>query len=682
MAGQFEQLGRRTASSSGQATPRARVSLQNLNAAQRSTQQYSALDSLISSYDGRNLSRFFVPGGVLNVAMALENAKHVMLLTGFSVAAGMPETDGPPGTAALGNALRILGKNVTYVTDQGNASIMRATVAPMNAKTAEFGRLLKFNSAHDGSAVKDANTLLDEYKPDAVVAIELPSRSVDGSRHNMRGVNIDPFNGPVDEILVQANLRYGITTAGVGDGGNEAGMGGLQGIPKALDGSEMAAVVPAQHQATAWNSNLGAEAIAAVMLARAGKLDQLHTPEQQAGAIQAALAAGAVDGVTRGKVAGEPSEDGKTTTGVDGFSIRVHAAMLEMLKNTAGLTIPRGIVAKEAPGSQEPFLIGAFDSSNGGLVAAKNLAGFVEERSNHNARFAIVVDHGNAPYGVKSRPELITLVGNGLKTAQALSVDVIAMACNTACTAFPEAKKNLKTPVLDLIDITAKAVAKLGGDRPAMFSTPATAKDPMYPNKVRDASGGKIANLQPIGAEEWAPLINNLEHLSDSPEVQARTEAAVKKYVDKVPMDATSVWLCCTHYPAIKPHIERAMQASGRGHIPVIDPMEHQAEAIIAHLDSHGDQIDRSRRLDDLSPLVLTTGQELDRVKLSAEKLLARSDSTTVYTRFDQKFDMTLLSEHMFKPAGSSGAPTSADASPSLASPRSSAGRAGFAAQQ
>lgn len=656
----FEALGRgpMARTSQGPAAPRMRIALPRSPETSASTQpkpEFTALDRLMSSYDGRNLSMFFVAGGVLNAAKALESAKHVMLLTGFSVAANMPETDGPPGTAALGHALRELGKIVTYVTDPGNAAIMKAAVGALDSKAAQYGRLLTFDASHDGSAVGKANELLDKYKPDAVVAIELPSRAADGSRHNMRGVNIDPFNGPVDEILVQANKRERVTTVGVGDGGNEAGMGGLPGIPKALDGSEMAAKVPAQHPATSWNSNLGGEAIGAVMLARAGKLDKLHTPEQQAGVITATLAAGAVDGVTRKKIAGELSDDGKTTSGVDGFSIQVHGAMLEMLKNIAGGEIPRGILARQTPDKAEPFLIGAFDSSNGGLVAAKNLAGFLEQRSNHGARFAIVVDHGNAPYGVKTRDQLITLVGNGLKTAQAVGVDVIAMACNTACTSFPESMQGLKTPVLDLIDVTAKTIANLGGNKPAMFSTPATAKDPMYPNKVRDASSDGKMSLTAIGAHEWAPLINDLKHHeSASAEEKQFTAEVVKKYVEKVPLDASSVWLCCTHYPALKPHIEAAMKETGRGHIPVIDPMEHQAEAIIAHLDNHGDQINRSRRLADLTPLVLTTGTERENnVKMSADKLLGRDDSHIVYTRFDKKFDMALLSMQLFKPASS-----------------------------
>ena len=66
---------------------------------------------------GRGIARFFVPGGAARAARALRRAKRVLLTTGFSLGPGLPETDGPPGTASLGRALRALGAEVTYITD-------------------------------------------------------------------------------------------------------------------------------------------------------------------------------------------------------------------------------------------------------------------------------------------------------------------------------------------------------------------------------------------------------------------------------------------------------------------------------------------------------------------------------------------------------------------------------------
>ena len=59
---------------------------------------------------GRGIAHFFVPGGAARAALALRRAKRVLLTTGFSIGPGQPETDGPPGTASLGRALRSLGR--------------------------------------------------------------------------------------------------------------------------------------------------------------------------------------------------------------------------------------------------------------------------------------------------------------------------------------------------------------------------------------------------------------------------------------------------------------------------------------------------------------------------------------------------------------------------------------------
>jgi glutamate racemase len=618
------------------------------------------LDHLLTANDLRDVSRFHVEGGALNAAKALEHADRVMILTGFSVdhtnpedttSPGLPETDGPPGAAALAHSLWELGKVVTFVTDRANEPVLRASVRALNPEAEKYARFDVMDAPHGGRAAsKQADALLDKHQPDAVVAIELPSRNENGDRLNMRGKNINGFNAPVDQLLINANKRDGVSTIGVGDGGNEAGMGGLEGIPKALNGETMAAAVPAQHPVTAWNSNLGATAIGAVMLQRAGKLDKLITGEQQDETIRAAIGAGAVDGVTRGSVINEPTPDGRNYTGVDGHSLDVHRGMLEMLRTNVAQLPPGGIVAKRTPDHDKPFLIGMFDSGNGGLIAARNVAGFLKYRSPNKARFVIVTDHGAGAYGGKEHGELVTLVGKGLKTGQDIGVDVIAMACNTACTAFPAAMDGIHVPVEDLIGTTAEEIPRHGGARPAMLATQKTAESPDYPDKIAQfARTGDHANRDvklregyAIGAPGWAELVNDLDHLSKDPETSRRVDEAVAKYVDKVPADATSLWLCCTHYPALKERIEKRLEERGMGHVPVIDPMEFQAEKVIKFLDDEA-IIDRSDRLPTLSPVVLTTSSDLDAVKKSAKELLGRNDAEVVHTQFGANHRIELL---------------------------------------
>ncbi|PYM17551.1 MAG: aspartate racemase, partial [Candidatus Rokuibacteriota bacterium] len=77
----------------------------------------------------RGIARFFVAGGAAAAARALRGARRILIATGFTVAPDTPETDGPPGAAVLGHALRRLGARVRYVTDPVNVPVLTAALA-------------------------------------------------------------------------------------------------------------------------------------------------------------------------------------------------------------------------------------------------------------------------------------------------------------------------------------------------------------------------------------------------------------------------------------------------------------------------------------------------------------------------------------------------------------------------
>jgi hypothetical protein len=85
---------------------------------------------------------------------------------------------------------------------------------------------------------------------------------------------------------------------------------------------------------------------------------------------------------------------------------------------------------------------------------------------------------------------------------------------------------------------------------------------------------------------DWASLVNRLYHLSSDPTVLGLLKREIRRYVDKISLDTTSVWLCCTHFPALFKFIEEAMkerlkEAGITTTIPIFDPNEFQAEALI-----------------------------------------------------------------------------------------------------
>lgn len=279
-------------------------------------------DALLSAYVLRGIDRFAQAGGPAKLAGTLQGAGHVMLLTGFSVAQDKPETDGPPGTAVLAKALSTCGKQVTVVVDAGNESAMRASLGAILPPDHPGVDVRVFRST-PAEAAAQALALLDDTKPAAVVAIELPGRNVEGVRVNMKGEPIDGYNDAVDTVLIVAR-QGGVFTAGIGDGGNEAGIGHLDGVPRGrYQGREFdfKSTVESDLGVTAWNSNLGAIATAMELARLTGNDAAMPTADDVRRSIDGAVTAGAIDGVTR-----------ESSRSVDGFSDRVHVLFADLYR--------------------------------------------------------------------------------------------------------------------------------------------------------------------------------------------------------------------------------------------------------------------------------------------------------------------------------------------------------------
>src|SRR5882672_12201624 len=87
----------------------------------------------------RDIAAFSTPGAAVAAARALHGARRVLIVTGFTVEPAMPETDGPPGAAVLGRALRRLGARVRYVTDTTNVPLVEAGRKTVDAPTDVIG---------------------------------------------------------------------------------------------------------------------------------------------------------------------------------------------------------------------------------------------------------------------------------------------------------------------------------------------------------------------------------------------------------------------------------------------------------------------------------------------------------------------------------------------------------------
>ena len=275
---------------------------------------------------GRGIAAFFQPGGALRAARALLPARSVLIVTGFVVAEGMPETDGPPGAVVLGRALRRLGARARYTTDRVVLPVLRDALSALG----EPAEVLPYPAGAGA-----AGAVLARERPTHLVAIERPGRGRAGDYLNARGASVAAWNRPLDEMFCWSRRRVLASgrdrsaragprrpvTVGVGDGGNEIGMGRVR-ARLAREGplmARIASIVPVDHLVVAGVSNWGAYGIVA-QLGRLTGRSLLHTPAEERRLIDACVGAGAVDGITRRR---EPT--------VDGLDADTHASVVALL---------------------------------------------------------------------------------------------------------------------------------------------------------------------------------------------------------------------------------------------------------------------------------------------------------------------------------------------------------------
>ena len=217
-----------------------------------------------------------------------------------------------PGATVLGRALRRLGARVRYLTDRTSVPLVEAALKTLD----EPSDVIVFPGGREAG-----RRVLMSEKPTHLVAIERPGRNRAGDYLNMRGVSVAAWNPPLDDFFVNRSKGRPVTI-GIGDGGNEIGMGSVRARIAKLDAlrARIATVIRVDHLVVAGVSNWGAYGVVAALSRLTGE-DLLPTPELERRLIAACVAAGACDGVTRRR---EPT--------VDSLAADTHAAVVHLLR--------------------------------------------------------------------------------------------------------------------------------------------------------------------------------------------------------------------------------------------------------------------------------------------------------------------------------------------------------------
>ncbi len=269
---------------------------------------------------------------LLNAAHALaQKSSQVVITTGFYVpAAEIPaaETDGPPGAILLALVLEACGINTSVVTDELCAPVVAAAVDASAYPASQFqvlstdqeGWVEAFYCIQNISNLISVERVGPSHTPDSWERQQRLSATSGAAFHqkvsqehfdrchNMRGEIIDAFTPPLHQLFERLPEFFpDARTIGVGDGGNEIGMGAI--AWEELDrriASEHSGLIPCRI-ATDWNivagtSNWGAAALAAAVALLNHQTDVLFAwqrDEQQQVLEAMVREANAVDGVTK-----------------------------------------------------------------------------------------------------------------------------------------------------------------------------------------------------------------------------------------------------------------------------------------------------------------------------------------------------------------------------------------------
>jgi hypothetical protein len=215
-------------------------------------------------------------------SLAAAEGATLGVVTGFYIPTAEPpcgETDGPLGALFLARALMPLGIRVVLITDGFCADALHAGLEASSlpalpvvvlppALPADAYRTQVF-----GATGPLTHLLAIERVGPSHSCDDVPPQHRDRC-HTMRGRDVTDMMSPA-HLLFEASA--GMTTIGIGDGGNEIGMGKIARavICRNIPGGDIVACrVPVQHLIVCDISNWGAYALAAgVAVLRGRKLD-------------------------------------------------------------------------------------------------------------------------------------------------------------------------------------------------------------------------------------------------------------------------------------------------------------------------------------------------------------------------------------------------------------------------
>jgi glutamate racemase len=210
--------------------------------------------------------------------------------------------------------------------------------------------------------------------------------------------------------------------------------------------------------------------------------------------------------------------------------------------------------------------VGVFDSGMGGLTVLHECLVTMPHED-----FVYLGDGARLPYGPRPLLEIRRFAREIAGWLEGEGVKLILAACNAATSAaLPQLQEELSVPVIGVITPEAHAAVQATRNRRiGLLATQATVEAGRYAELVHALDAG--VRLTAVACPRLVPLIESPDPFGEE------TAQAVREYAAPVKeAGCDTVILGCTHYPLIRPMLQRVF---GRGVTLVFSAEETAREA-------------------------------------------------------------------------------------------------------
>jgi glutamate racemase len=216
--------------------------------------------------------------------------------------------------------------------------------------------------------------------------------------------------------------------------------------------------------------------------------------------------------------------------------------------------------------------IGVFDSGVGGLTVLREI-----RRQMPAEGLIYVADLEHFPYGPRPQAQVRGLALDIIGMLASMDTKLVVIACNTAtAAALHVARERFDIPVVGVIAPGAQAAAAATSNaRVAVLSTEGTRASGEYVHAIKEANPGILVR------SEVSPDL--VEIVEDGDADTPRAEAALRTVLERVfDWDADTLVLGCTHYPLLRPALQRLI---GSRQLQVVDSADTTAARVSRIID-------------------------------------------------------------------------------------------------